>query len=59
MRPKTNSSTPHTISDVVDEPVEGIVPVELLVGLPPLFALELPPPVTGVDAPTTTNVVVR
>ena len=54
MRPNTKSSTPHTINDVVDEPVDGIVPLVL----PPVLTFEFPP-VTGVDAPTITKVTVR
>ena len=55
MRPKTNRSAPHTTRADVDDPVAGIVPVELD-GLPPVNAL-FPPP-TGVVGPTTTNVTV-
>ena len=58
MRPNTSNRTPQTISDVVDDPVAGIVPVDEPVGLPPELALVLPP-VTGVVAPTTTKDAVR
>jgi hypothetical protein len=58
MRPNTSINTPHTIKAVVDDPVDGMVPVDDPVGLPPVLALPLPP-VTGVVGPTMTNVVVR
>lgn len=38
MRPKTSRSRPHTINEVVDDPVDGMVPVDELVGLPPAEA---------------------
>ena len=56
MRPNTKSSTPHTINDVVDEPVDGIVPLVLPLVLPPVLTFEFPP-VTGVDAPTITKLI--
>lgn len=66
MRPKTNSSTPHTINDVVDDPVDGMVPAEVVVvpvGLPPVaeddpVPLLVPVP-AGVAAVTIVNVTVR
>ena len=53
MRPNTSSKIPHTMTDVVDEPVAGIDPIEPLYGVPPVDAR-----VVGV-APTIVNVVVR
>ena len=58
MRPNTSNKTPHTISDVVDDPVDGMVPVDEPVELPPVLALVLPP-VIGVEAPTMTKDAVR
>ena len=53
MRPNTSSKIPHTMIDVVDEPVAGIDPVEPPDGLPPVDE-------TVVDvAPTIVNVAVR
>ena len=53
MRPNTSSRMPHTMTDVVDEPVAGIDPVEPPDGIPPVDET-----VVGV-APTIVNVVVR
>ena len=36
MRPKTSNRMPHTMVDVVEDPVAGIVPVDVPDGLPPL-----------------------
>lgn len=53
MRPNTSSKMPHTMIDVVDDPVDGIVPVEVPDVLPP-------DEVTVVEVtPTMTNVAVR
>ena len=38
MRPKTRSRAPHTRIAVVDDPVAGIVPVDVPDGLPPVAA---------------------
>jgi len=54
IRPKTSSRTPQTMSAVVEDPVDGMVPVEPDV-LPPV----LDPPTTGVAAAAITNVTVR
>ena len=58
MRPNTSSKMPHTMTDVVDEPVAGIDPMEPPDGLPPVDATVVDT-TTGDDAPTITKVAVR
>lgn len=54
MRPNTSSKMPHTMIDVVDDPVDGIVPVDVADEPPPAGAFG----VTGVAAAVITNVAV-
>ena len=35
MRPNTSSKMPHTMTDVVDDPVDGMVPGDVADELPP------------------------
>jgi len=57
MRPNTRSKMPHTTTAVVDDPVAGIVPVDVPEGLPPMGAAGAAG-ATGLAAVVITNVAV-